>query len=54
MSRIEPNEDFFVNLSNASGGFTIADAQGLGTITNDKHAAVADVRVREDGEHSPR
>ncbi|MDT4896592.1 MAG: large repetitive protein [Acidobacteriota bacterium] len=29
----EPNETFFVNLSNASGG-TIADPQGLGTITD--------------------
>ena len=30
----EANETFFVNLSNASGA-TIADSQGLGTITND-------------------
>jgi hypothetical protein len=30
----EPNETFFVNLSNASGA-TIADGQGLGTIQND-------------------
>jgi Ca2+-binding RTX toxin-like protein len=31
----EPNETFFVNLSGAMGGVTIADTQGLGTITND-------------------
>ena len=31
---IEPNETFFVNLSNASGAL-IADNQGLGTIQND-------------------
>jgi hypothetical protein len=30
----EPNEQFFVNLSNASGA-TVADAQGVGTILND-------------------
>jgi hypothetical protein len=30
----EPNETFFVNLSNATGG-AIADAQGQGTITDD-------------------
>jgi predicted extracellular nuclease len=31
----ESNETFFVNLTNATGGVTIADAQGQGTITND-------------------
>ncbi len=31
---VEPNETFFVNLSNASGA-TIADGQGVGTIQND-------------------
>ena len=33
----EPNETFFVNLSNASGA-NIADGQGLGTIVNDDPA----------------
>jgi hypothetical protein len=28
----EPNETFFLNLTNASGGATITDAQGVGTI----------------------
>jgi Tol biopolymer transport system component len=32
---VEPNENFFVNLSNASAGSTITDPQGVGTITND-------------------
>jgi serralysin len=36
---VEPNETFFVNLSNAVGA-TIADNQGLGTITNDDVAGV--------------
>ena len=32
---IEPNETFRVNLSNATGGATIADSQGVGTIITD-------------------
>lgn len=36
---VEANETFFVNLSGAIGA-TIADAQGLGTITNDDTAVV--------------
>ena len=32
---VEPNETFDVNLSNVTGNATIADAQGVGTITND-------------------
>jgi hypothetical protein len=36
---IEPDETFFVNLSQPTGG-TIADAQGLGTITNDDVTSV--------------
>jgi hypothetical protein len=32
---VEPNETFFVNLTNASAGSTITDSQGVGTITND-------------------
>jgi len=32
---VEGDESFFLNLSNATGGVTIADAQGVGTITND-------------------
>lgn len=32
---VESNETFFVNLSSATGGTTISDAQGVGTIEND-------------------
>ena len=32
---VEPSETFFVNLSGATNGVTIADSQGLGTIIND-------------------
>ena len=33
----EPNETFFVNLSNSSPNAVIADSQGRGTILNDDH-----------------
>lgn len=36
----ESNETFFLNLSNATNGGTIADSQGLGIITNDDATAV--------------
>ena len=39
---VEPNETFFVNLSGAAGA-TIAEAQGIGTITNDDSAHAADL-----------
>lgn len=35
----EANETFFVNLFNATGGASISDAQGAGTIVNDDSAA---------------
>ena len=34
-SSVEPNETMYVNLSNATGGATISDSQGTGTINND-------------------
>ena len=46
----EPNEQFFVNLSNASANASILDAQGVGTITNDDGApaiSINDVTVAE-------
>lgn len=45
---VEQAETFFLNLSNATGA-TIADAQGLGTITNDDFALVtiSDVTIAE-------
>ncbi len=52
---VEPNETLFVNLSGASNA-TIADAQGVGTITNDDTApaptpglSVSDASVNEGG-----
>jgi hypothetical protein len=32
---VEPNETFFVHLSNATNGATISDSEGIGTILND-------------------
>jgi hypothetical protein len=32
---VEPTESFFVNLTGATNGATIADSQGIGTISND-------------------
>ncbi|MBZ0281006.1 MAG: hypothetical protein K8L97_09710, partial [Anaerolineae bacterium] len=46
----EGDETFFVNLANATGGATITDAQGIGTITNDDAPpgiSVNDVTVSE-------
>ena len=45
---VEPNETFFVNLSNATGNATIADNQGVGTIVNDDHTGDLDQRRRGD------
>jgi len=38
-TQFEANETFFVNLSNPTGGVTIGDAQGQGTILNDDGGA---------------
>jgi len=46
----EEDEEFYVDLSNASNGITITKAQGVGTITNDDVAptlSIADVTVTE-------
>lgn len=48
----EGNETLFVNLSGVTGGATISDPQGLGTITDDDQAitfAIGDVSVVEGG-----
>ena len=37
---VEPNETFNVNLANATGNATIADAQGVGTIVNDDQVVI--------------
>ena len=55
---VEPNETFAVNLANAAGNATIADAHAIGTIANDDQSAteprsrisIADARRRE-GNH---
>jgi hypothetical protein len=49
-NKLEPNEQFFVNLSNASAGAGIFDAQGIGMITNDDGVpaiSINDVTVAE-------
>ena len=46
--QVEPNETFFVNVSNVSGA-TVADGQALGTIVNDDGAALTIARVTTDG-----
>jgi hypothetical protein len=38
---VENDETFLVNLSNPSSGVTIADNQGIGTITNDDSASIS-------------
>ncbi|WP_157951120.1 Calx-beta domain-containing protein [Cyanothece sp. BG0011] len=48
-NKVELNETFLVNLSNASSGVTIADGQGTGTIVNDDVASlsISDVTLSE-------
>jgi uncharacterized protein len=43
----EPNEPFTVILSDPTGGATIGDAQGQGTITNDDAAPVAQLSIND-------
>ena len=43
---VEPDETFFVNLLNATGGGTIVKSQGIGTITNDDAVAAASATSR--------
>jgi hypothetical protein len=47
---IEPDETFFVNLLNATGGGTIVKSQGIGTISNDDavgNISIGDVTIAE-------
>ncbi|MFM5949522.1 MAG: Calx-beta domain-containing protein, partial [Novosphingobium sp.] len=46
-STFEPNETFFVNLTNLTGGATLSDGQGLGTITNDDAAPTAQLSIND-------
>jgi hypothetical protein len=45
---VEPDETFFVNLTNPSGA-TLADSQGLGTIVNDDRPTltISDIKTSE-------
>lgn len=49
----EADETFFVDLSNATGGALIADAQAVGTIANDDVATVAISAIQGSGQLSP-
>ena len=46
---VEPNETFFINLT-APTNATLADAQALGTITNDDSATVSIVKIADGAE----
>ena len=46
-STFEPNETVLVNLSNATGGTTITDAQGVGTIVNDDSSNQPPIAVND-------
>jgi len=46
---VEPDETFFVNLTNATSGAGIGDAQGIGTIQNDDAANVVISQVYPGG-----
>jgi predicted extracellular nuclease len=49
---IEPNETFFVNISNVTGA-TVADGQGLGTIQNDDVTLTPIYQIQGSGSTSP-
>lgn len=44
---VEPNETFIVGLTNPTGGATISDATGTGTITNDDVPSIANIWINE-------
>lgn len=46
---VEPDETFFVNLTNATGGAGIGDSQGIGTIQNDDVASLVISQVYPGG-----
>ena len=54
-TKAEPNETFFVNVTNVAGGggVTVGDAQGLGTITNDDIAQRAIFEIQGSSTSSP-
>jgi len=51
---IEPTESFFVNVTNVTGtGVTVADGQGLGTISNDDVSLISISSIQGSGTASP-
>ncbi len=48
----EPNETFFVNVTNVTGA-TLGDGQGLGTISNDDFTAIPINQIQGSGNTSP-
>ncbi|MGB5353331.1 MAG: Calx-beta domain-containing protein, partial [Woeseia sp.] len=51
-TKIEPDESFFVNLTNVVGA-SVADAQGIGTISNDDAATVSIAATTNANESGP-
>ena len=49
---VEPNETFFVNISNVSANASVSDGQGLGTIQNDDTANLVISQVYGGGDNS--
>jgi uncharacterized repeat protein (TIGR01451 family) len=49
---VEPNETFFVNISNVSSNAAVSDGQGLGTIQNDDAALLVISKVFGGGDNS--
>jgi predicted extracellular nuclease len=49
---VEPNETFFINISNVTGA-TVTDGQGLGTITNDDFVITPIYVIQGSGTTSP-
>lgn len=45
-TNIEPDESFFVNVTNVSGA-TVVDGQGVGTISNDDSAALPNLTIND-------
>ncbi|OQY27121.1 MAG: hypothetical protein B6244_11600 [Candidatus Cloacimonetes bacterium 4572_55] len=50
---VEQNETFYINLSDATGGAEISDAQGLGTIQNDDNAQFSISSTSDDEANGP-
>lgn len=51
-TNVEPNETFFVNVTNVTGA-TLGDGQGIGTISNDDFIAIPINQIQGSGNASP-